>query len=53
MTISLVGPGDEDAGIVALNVRAFHDIDYEKIEIRYANMKDEGPKYDVDEMPKW
>lgn len=52
MTITLVEPYEPGHEIVGLNVRAFQDMDYDKIKIVYADMKDEPPEYDVDAMPK-
>ncbi len=52
MTSSLADPAHEMAGVIALNVRAFHDMDYNKIKIIYVDMKDEPPEYDVDTIPK-
>ena len=52
MTITLTDPIPNQTEIVALNVRAFQDIDYEKIKIVYVDMKDEGVVYDVDAIPQ-
>lgn len=51
LTITLVEPFEAGREIVGLNVRAFQDMDYDKIKIVYADMKDEEPLYDVDAMP--
>lgn len=51
MTTTIVEGDLAGNGIVSLNVRAFRNIDYEKIRIRYVDMKDEEPVYDVDAMP--
>ena len=48
MIITAADPNKEYIGIMALNVRAFQSVDYDKIKIRYADMKDEEPLYDVD-----
>ena len=48
MTITLVDPNHEHAKRMALNVRAFRDIDYDQIRIRYVTMKDEEPMWDPD-----
>jgi hypothetical protein len=52
MTGTMVKPGPGDQKIMALNVRAFSGVDFDKIKIRYVDMKDEDPQYDVDAMPK-
>lgn len=51
MTITLVDPNHAAADIVALNVRAFQDIDYDKVKILYVSRKDDEPLYDVDGIP--
>ena len=48
MTITFADPQHQNAGIIALNVRAFRGIDYDKLKILYADMKDEPPLYDPD-----
>ena len=52
MTITLAEPFEPGHEIVGLNVRGFHDMDYNKIKIVYADMKDEEPLYDVEAMRK-
>ena len=51
MTISAANQNTASAGIVALNVRAFRDIDYDRVKIQYVNMKDKEPLYDPDALP--
>ena len=52
MTGTIVKPGPDDQKIIALNVRAFSAVDFDKIKIRFVDMKDEEPQYDVDAMPE-
>jgi hypothetical protein len=52
MTGTIVKPGLDDQKIMALNVRAFSGVDFDQIKIRYVDMKDEEPQYDVDAMPE-
>ena len=51
MTITMISPNHEFAGVVALNVRAFQDVDPDKIKVRWVDMKDEEPIYDPDIQP--
>ena len=51
LTITPDSPDHPFAGVVALNVRAFRDIDPDKIKILYSDMKDEPPLYDPDAKP--
>ncbi len=43
---------DPNHGIMSLNVRAFSDIDSDKIKVRWVEMRDATPEYDVDKMPE-
>lgn len=54
MTITLNDGSLEgsDQEIVALNVRAFADIDTDKIVVRWVEMRDAEPEYDVEKMPQ-
>lgn len=51
MTSTLADPDHDFAGVMALNVRAFSGMSYDKIKIIYVDMKDEPPEYDVDNIP--
>ena len=46
LTITVAEPNPKTPAIMALNVRAFQGIDYDKIKIQYVSMKDEEPMYD-------
>ena len=50
--ISLVDPEKEFAGYISLRVRAFRNVDLEKVKVRNASIKDEDPMYDPDAIPK-
>lgn len=52
MTITAHKPTEEGQNIIALNVRAFADIDTDKIKVRWVEMRDAEPEYDVDKMPE-
>lgn len=51
MTLTLAEPFEKGHEIVGLNVRAFQDMDYDKIKIVYVDMKNEEPLYNVNKMP--
>ena len=51
MTITPNKPTEGSPEIVALNVRAFTDIDTDKIKVRWVEMRDAEPEYNVDAMP--
>ena len=52
MIIRLADQGPSQTGVVALNVRAFRDIDPNQMKVLWVSMKDEEPKYDPDNIPK-
>lgn len=51
MVCTILDSNETSSDIVALNVRAFLDIDQSKIKIRYADMKDEEPLWIPDLAP--
>ena len=51
MIIRLADQGSSQTDIVALNVRAFLDIDPNQMKVLWVSMKDEEPKYDPDNIP--
>jgi hypothetical protein len=52
MTTTIADPNHEGQEIMSLNVRAFSDIDSDKIKVRHVEMRDAEPEYDVDKMPE-
>jgi hypothetical protein len=52
MTTTIADPNHEGEEIMSLNVRAFSDIDSDKIKVRHVEMRDAEPEYDVDKMPE-
>jgi hypothetical protein len=48
MTVTLINPNHEMAGNLAVNVRTFLDVDYDKIKVLWVDMKDEDPQYEPD-----
>ena len=52
MTITLKKPIEGSPEIVALNVRAFADIDTDKTKVRWVEMRDAEPEYNVDTMQR-
>ena len=51
MIIRLADQGPSQTGVVALNVRAFRDIDPNEMKVLWVSMKDEEPNYDPDNFP--
>jgi hypothetical protein len=52
MTITPNKPIEGSPEIIALNVRAFADIDTDRIKVRWVEMRDAEPEYNVDNMPR-